>query len=390
MKNIVLLICLICFTVHGWSQDWKFRSDSLVKRQQYLSAYELLDTISDEEIEVTISKVNLALDYYYSSQYHREFGFINLRKGEELEELRQNNIENACKFNLPIDTILIQLQKENPKDYRITYLLGKYYYTVFLLFGERWGSASEWLLDRSNQLCLDAYVNGVYDYYSLYILGYYNTLMENYHEARHWFNRSLQLKNEPLTNYNLAVCCLFDGMFYEGVGPAKESYYGFVDSLKKSDASRVTGILYAKTDEKDSALIYFQEADKLSPNFKPNQLYLLKTYIDLGQVDEVNKLGVDVLTKNAKDPDLAQEFLDMFEQTNNNLLLQNIFDDVLLQVSDDEAMGNILFHYAKLEYSLGKPNKCKRRLKQAQKHFEIVFDEGHQVFQSIEMMLNHI
>ncbi len=390
MKNIAILICLMCITVQGWSQDWKFRSDSLVNSQQYLSAYELLDSINAEDVEVIISKVNLALDYYYSSQYHRQFGFINLREGEDLEKLRQNNVENDCRFDLPIDSLLIQLQKEVPKDYRITYLLGKYYYTVFLLFGERWGSPSEWLLDQSNQLCLDAYVNGVYDYYSLYILGYYNTLMENYHEARHWFNKSLQLKNEPLTNYNLAVCCLFDGMFYEGVNPAKESYNGFADSLKKSDAARVTGILYSKIDKKDSALTYFQEADKLSPNFKPNQLYLLKTYLDLGIEGKANKLGVDILKKNAKDPDLAQEFLDMFEQTNNNLLLQHIFDDVLLQVSDDEAKGNILFHYAKLEYSLGKPNKCKRRLKKAQKHFEVVFDEGHQVFQSIEMMLEHI
>ncbi len=389
-KLLTILLLFVFFSAQ--SQVWKKQLDSLVDKEQYLSAYELLENNSQaDSLEVILNKSMLALNHYASSQYHRNFGFINLRLGENLDEIRKRNDFVMPNYYLPIDTLLLDQLIIHPKDYRIHLQLAKYYNAVFLQYGDRWGRKSEWLLDQSQYYFTEAYKNGVVDYYSLYAMGYYNTLTENYHEARYWYGKSLQMKEEALTHYNLAVSCLFDGMFSEGVQSAVRAYELYTDSLKKGDAARITGILYSKLEEKEEALSYFEKANELSPNYKPNLLYLLKSYLSCSRDNDARQLAFEVLIQNIYSPDIFQELLDMFEQEDHLKNLQVVFNDVLDETATDyEAKGNVLFHFAKLEYELGHKNRAKRYLKDSKKQFFKVFDSGHQVFQAIDQMLEHL
>ncbi len=383
----LLFLLLVAFTN---AQEWKLKVDSLVDQQKYLSAFELLEhrESSGNQPELELQRIQIALEFYTSSNYHRSFGFSNLREGEEINELRKQSGQFDANFYLPIDSILLELIEQYPEDYRLQLQLGKYYNDVFLLFGDRWGRKAEWQLEQSKYYYQKAYKNGIYDFYSLYVLGYYNTLTQNYHEARYWYKKSLQLKDDPLTNYNLAVACLFDGMFSEGTEPAIRSFELFKDSLKKGDAARITGILYSKQEQNEKALAFFRQANAFSPGYKPNQLYLLKTCLTLDYTEEAIELANTVFAQAIYDPDIPQEFLDMFEQENKQELLRLVFDHAIDEFpEDDEAQGNILFHYAKLEYELGNKRKAKQYLESANTHFAKVFDEGHQVFQAINQML---
>nr|WP_319401920.1 hypothetical protein [uncultured Carboxylicivirga sp.] len=392
MYKLLFIQLFIGFSVLLQAQNWKGQYDSLMMNEQYLSAYELLSqSYVNDTLEVTLLQSDLAINFYAYSHYHRFFGFENIRKGELLDDFRKSNDLSKTNHYLPIDTLLFNQMVIHPGDYRIQLQLAKYYNAVFLQFGDRWGKKSEWLLDRSQYYFTEAFKHGVYDYYSLYAMGYYNTLTENYHEARYWFNKSLQIQKDPLTYYNLAVSCLFDGMFTEGVASAVNAYELYTDSLKKGDAARISGILYLKLDKKEDALDYFIIANNLSPNYKPNQLYLLKSYLSLKKLDEAKVLGEEVLMQNIYSPDLLQELLDMFEQEDQLSVLHDLFDDALVASSNDaEAKGNVLFHYAKLEFALGNKNKTKRYLKRSKKEFQKTFDSGHQAFQAIDQMLEHL
>ncbi len=366
--------------------------NTLISKEQYSDAFELLNQkYQSDSLELILAQSAFVLDYYASSYYHRSFGFVNLRPGETLEEIRKSEQYNSTQWYLPVDSLLMQQIELHPSNFRLQLQLAKYYNAVFLQFGDRWGRKSEWLLDQSQYYFVEAYKNGVYDYYSLYAIGYFNTLTENYHEARYWFNKSLQLKEDALTHYNLAVSCLLDGMFSEGVTSAARAYEMYTDSLKKGDAARITGILYGKLEQNEEALSYFIKANNLSPDYKPNQLYLLKSYLHANRFDEAAALARELVEQNIYSPDLLQELLDMFKQEEQQEMLKKIFGESLEQADNDaEAFGNLLFHMAKLEYEMGHKGKTKRLLKKSRDHFSRVFDEGHQVFQAIDQMLYHL
>ena len=113
--------------------------------------------------------------------------------------------------------------------------------------------------------------------------------------------------------------------------------------------------------------------------------------MELDQTEKALQLAEEVLIQNIYGPDIPQEYLDMFGQYDQLLLLKDVFDAALTHsAGDDEAMGNILFHYGKLEYELGNKSRAKRLLKSAKSHFLATFDEGHQVFQSIDQMLDQM
>ena len=251
-------------------------------------------------------------------------------------------------------------------------------------------SIAKALLDKSYSYYLKAYENGIYDYYSLYALGYYQTLSQNYFEAQRWFLKSLEVKpKEALTNYNLAVTYLFDGLPNKGISYSIKAYEMYADSLKKGDAARITGILYSKIGDNTQALNYFYRANELSPNYRPNQMYLLKSYLQLDKDSLAVQLAYEVLITTLHGPEIAEEYIEMFGQFNKEELLYQVFDRTLLTHSSDaEACGNICFHYGKVLYKKGRKHDSKQMIKRSKKYFLKVFDKNHQVFEAIDQMLN--
>jgi len=390
MKNGICLMLVFLTSFVGVSAQLKV--DSLIEAQKYLSAYTLLERADqdNERPDVVLKKIDLALNYYLDSEYHRSFSFIDLRSGEVLQELREANMHGATPYLFNVDSILLDLIVVHPTDYRLHLSLANYYNKVYYDFGDRWGERSEILLDKSYSYYLKAYENGIYDYYSLYALGYYQTLSQNYFEAQRWFLKSLEVKpKEALTNYNLAVTYLFDGLPNKGISYSIKAYEMYADSLKKGDAARITGILYSKIGDNTQALNYFYRANELSPNYRPNQMYLLKSYLQLDKDSLAVQLAYEVLITTLHGPEIAEEYIEMFGQFNKEELLYQVFDRTLLTHSSDaEACGNICFHYGKVLYKKGRKHDSKQMIKRSKKYFLKVFDKNHQVFEAIDQMLN--
>ncbi len=367
--------------------------DSLIHHGQFLTAFELFSDEGEEEtVERTLHKVELALNYHLNSYYHRQFSFVNLREGESLEQLQKINPYGPTPFVLPVDSVLHQLHEAYPEDYWVAKALGDFYDRIYYDFGDRWGESSEQLLKKSNEYYRMAYEHGVYDYYSLYALGYYQSLSQNYFEAQEWFLKSLKENSDvPLTNYSLAVTYLLDGLPQKGISYAERSYEIYNDSLKKSDAGRICGILLLKEHEPRQAMVYFEKADSLNPKYRPNLLYLLNASLMIGDDSLIVANGYKVLESDVYAPGIPEELNSLFLKETKAELLHQIYELGLINYANDgEACGNIRFHYGKLIFKEGKRRKAKRMIKKSRKDFMLVFDESHQVFEAIEQTLIHL
>ncbi len=367
--------------------------DSLMHKRQYLSAYELLQFGGqNDSVEWALQKVDLALNYYLNSYYYRQFAFANLREGEVLRQLRQAHATAPTPYEFHIDSLLLQLQKQYPADHRLSKALGDFYNRIYYDFGDRWGMSAETLLEKSNGYYTEAFDNGVYDYYSLYAMGYYQSLYENYFAAQEWFRKSLELEPDaPLTNYSLAVTYLLDGIPKQGIEYAQRAFQLYTDSLEKADAARVNGILLLKAQQADKALGYFQMADSLHHNYRPTLMYLLVASLELKNDSLIIANGCKALQSNPYAPELPEELNSLFMKNNQEFLLHDIYNRVLDNNADDmEACGNIRFHYGKLLFKEGYRRKAHRMIKHSRRNFSDVFDESHQVFEAIEQTLEHM
>jgi hypothetical protein len=390
--SFIYLLIVSCFILPikaGAQSD----VDSLMSVGLYLSAYERLETSDSLNIDQSLQKVELAMDYHLNSQYYRQFSFVNLRPGEVLDELRKDNKYGATPFEFDIDSTLLRLYRDYPFDYRISMALGDFYNRVYYDFGDSWGERSEVLLEKSNSYYLQAYEHGVYDYYSLYALGYYQSLFENYFEAQNWFLKSLKLNPDvALTNYSLAVTYLFDGLPQKGIRFSERAFQLYTDSIEKSDAARITGILYLKNRKVARANEYFRQADSLHINYKPNQMYLLKSELLLGNNDSTCiELGAKILINSPYSPEVPEEFNSLFLNEDKAEILILIYKKCLEELSANyEACGNIRFHYGKLLFKNGKKRQAKSMIKQSRNDFEQVFEAEHQVFDAIRKTLERL
>ncbi|WP_289054057.1 tetratricopeptide repeat protein [Carboxylicivirga marina] len=384
-----LLLLTLLFSVDVTAQS---KIDSLIFNGQYLSAYEYVNNVDSLSIDMALKKVDIAINYHLNCQYFREFSFVNLRKGESLSNLRLKAGYGATPIKFDVDSFLQRLHSDYPTDHRVSKVLGDFYNKVYYDFGDSWGERSEVLLEKSNSYYLQAFENGVYDYYSLYALGYYQSLNENYFDAQRWLLKSLKLKpDEDLTNYSLAVTYLFDGLPQKGIRYAERAYELYSDSLSKSDAARITGILHLKTQQLNEAKVFFEKANELHPQYRPNQMYLLKVATELGDDSLSVKLAKEVLMAEKYSPELAEEMNSLFLQVDKIEWLCQVYDEVLeIYSADSEVCGNIRFHYGKLLYKNGQKREARKMVKQSRKDFEMVFESNHQVFDAIEQTLARI
>ncbi len=400
-QRILILYCLCFSYTLGDAQNDKkevFSAaavDSLMAHGQYATAFQQLDQLDpyNKNHGIVLRKCDLALKYYLTSAKHHYFSFVDLRVGETIEELRNHSQIMPHKLlPFPVDSVLLSALEEEPENYHLHKSLGDFYYKVFLDFGDRWYLSSEELLEKSKHYYLTAYKHGVYNYYSLYALGYYHTLFENYHEAQQWFLLSIkENSNEPLTAYNLAVSYLFDGLFKEGIPYAQQAYVQYADSLKKGDAARITGILLFNSQQFEEALVYFREANLLSPGYRPNQLYLLRSLLQMNLEEQAYDLATQVLLPSLHDPDIPDEYVELFRQQKKPELLATLFKEVLKKYPKDyEAKGNIRFHYGKLLYKEGESGKALKMFKKSRNDFAVVFTADHPVFQSLNQMIQQL
>ncbi len=149
--------------------------------------------------------------------------------------------------------------------------------------------------------------------------------------------------------------------------------------------------MYYKSGMKEKALEMFDSADKLSPAYHPNQMFLLRSQLQLGEDRAALALAKTIFDQAPVEPGVPDELLEMFRSEQKGKLLEVLFKTLLKDYRHDpEANGNIRFHYGKLLYLEGYHKKSVKMFKRSRSQFRKTLPPDHHVFKMLDDMIEKI
>ena len=276
-------------------------ADSFIASGKYKSAWNALG--ADDSDYIIAKKVDVCTQFFANTEAHTSFAFKDLKKGEQLNEVRLN--PGKLDFQAyDVEQVVHQYEISNGESARTYYALGTYYYEVLLLFGDRWtkDEAEIRTLARDNlKKAVDA---GFYD--AKVAQRYANLRMEEgmYEDAAAYYAKSLELDDSNANAlYNYALSLMSLGKYDEGIEPALKAAAAYKDNREfQLDA-------YVLVAEAYMCLQNFPQAEK--------ELLRLKTEFPDSYLPDM-KLG-DIYAAENDIAKASEAYLNSFKKNPRNL-----------------------------------------------------------------------
>ena len=391
MLKSVFLLLLICWQTIGFSKN---KIEEYIEQQQYLTAWNELQKMPKTP-ENLIFTTNFVLTYFTLSKMHQEFSFSNLNKDENLIQKRYTENATTAKFyNIPLDTILNNAIKSNPKNGDLYISLGNYYFEVFLLYKKKWLINRQELIRLFEKQYAKAHELKKYSDKSYYGLGFFEMINGNQVKAIDYFEKSYQINPKNMNSlHQLAV------LYSESVqkDPTNDEYYTkAIDFSKKTletfpssqnqhlaNMAFTIGNLYQQKNQIDSAIVYYLLSDSYLPEEKDVLQNLLICFIQKKRWKEVEITTGNLLNMEIKDVIMFQNILSIYEaHAVNEILIENLLNQIKINPNDKERTGYLKLYVASVYFDLDKV-EAKNWLAQSESDFKVCYDKDHPVFLSI-------
>ncbi len=367
-------------------------AQSLISSKKYQSAYEVLEQADPQNTnpELTIEKVNLVLDYFVSSVMHRMFALKDLLPNEKVESYRGKQGAYTL-FKFAPDSVLNRLIKTHPRNYKLRMALGHYYQEVHLNYGDQWLEADSLVLKKLLTNYTLAYQHGVYDYWSLYGMGYTYLLQEDYPQAITYLLLSLQLKGDFASgNYNLAYAYFNTAQYEKSIIYAARAIGKYENIDYKTDAIRLTGLSYLQLNDSVNAYRCYQQADEL----QPNNYFTLQSLLSLSfnmKPEVVSELTEQYFQLAPENPTIYQDLMGIYWTANKIDMLLQFFDQQHDNYTKNAVVnGNLYFYSGVILYDTKDFKSSKKAFSQAQKTLSRVYPKNHEVFKAIDSYLKEM
>jgi tetratricopeptide (TPR) repeat protein len=282
MKKYILIISFFGLHVGVFGQNKVAELikgiEGLVANREYLDAYHTLNVIDPDNQNPTILllKEDIALNFYYKTDKHKQFTFRNF-KGNETRETAMLDEGKTETFNIDFAEKLNKFYQLFPDNYLIQKGLGDYYQALADTYGE-----------NGEMPILDVFSN-IDHYYSeanstkgnfqtLFGEGHAKTFLGQYTVAKAPLKKALELNGTDATaNYDLAYCYWNTVVRDSALTHAFMALDSFVQKDRKADAAFVIASLYAEQGLSKMAIKYFEMANGFTPNEQKilNELVLL-------------------------------------------------------------------------------------------------------------------
>ena len=391
MLKSVFLLLLICWQTIGFSKN---KIEEYIEQQQYLTAWNELQKMPKTP-ENLIFTTNFVLTYFTLSKMHQQFSFSNLNKDENLIQKRYTENATTAKFyNIPLDTILNNAIKSNPKNGDLYISLGNYYFEVFLLYKKKWLINRQELIRLFEKQYAKAHELKKYSDKSYYGLGFFEMINGNQVKAIDYFEKSYQINPKNMNSlHQLAV------LYSESVqkDPTNDEYYTkAIDFSKKTletfpssqnqhlaNMAFTIGNLYQQKNQIDSAIVYYLLSDSYLPEEKDVLQNLLICFIQKKRWKEVEITTGNLLNMEIKDVIMFQNILSVYEaHAVNEILIENLLNQLKINPNDKERTGYLKLYVASVYFDLDKV-EAKNWLAQSESDFKVCYDKDHPVFLSI-------
>jgi tetratricopeptide (TPR) repeat protein len=359
--------------------------DSLVGQAKYLSAYRLLAAVKDPSDYVLAKEIEICVRYFAQSLDHRMFGLVDLKPGETLEGLRKSGGTFTMVALDPAEAVKDYLAR-HPASGLLYKSLGDYYYDVFLRYEGRWLDSDPEIVKRAIENYDSAFAADSLDARSL---GDYAELLLRQGE----FARAIPILAKAISlepsngnaHYNLAYACLQAKDYARAISEVKLSmdFYKANPSyladcyILASDASKHAG-------DYSGALDWIESAAKL----RPGDYHVLRDEIPLflikGDSGTAQKKAETLFAMAPKNPSASQMIMEGYYFAEKMPELAAFFEHAQkAYLGNDEALGNIRFHYAKLAHDMGEDKKARELLDTAESDFRKVLKSDNEVFKAI-------
>jgi tetratricopeptide (TPR) repeat protein len=383
-----LIVILLSLSTSAISLE---KVDSLIINKQYLSAWNALVELENgpQGVDTHIKKIDLSLKYFTKTFSHKLFSFTNLKKGQNLINLRvlaEKKMAQMYPYN--IADIIDSLQKSNPTDYRLKKVQGDFYYDISILYGKDWIVNKQEVTRRMYEGYTTAEEHGIESHISLYALGYFWNLNEDAKKATNYFNRSLELDSTYApTHYNLAYLYSEKDSLEAALYHAWQAYNLYSYLNYKNDAGQMAGSILGKLNRHDEAITLLLDCDKLIPNTYYTYYYLLNSFLSKRRVVESQVTAHNMFNLDWKSHTINTDIIKLFIQNDQLIALEQFYNDRLEEEKfDKEYRGYAYLHLAQAYHMKSKTEEALINVALAQENFNVCYDPGHPVFQVIEKM----
>ena len=384
MKKSFLPILLFAYIVTSAQETPLEKANKLIEDKKYQSAMEVLVDAdpTNHDPDIAIAKTELFLDYFVTSIMHNLFALTDLEPDQDILDIRGSE-GNYSMYAFSPDTILTALIREYPDDYRLHKTLGYYFHEVHLKYPQNWLLPDSVVVKKFRDYYTQAYEHGIYDYWSLYGIGYACLIGNDLEEAIPFLEKSAELKDDyPSSHYNLAYAYLYTDQREKAIASAQKAMDLYDYPPYKADAARMIAVVYDEQEEYEKALEYYYLSDEIMPD----DYYTLHPILDLEI--QLNKETYPERTRQffMLAPDNPTIYEDLMRIGSNSIL--RAYAEVYAQ--DDLVTANLFFFIANIQFEQEDFDHSKQNFEEARKLFESVFEQDHPVFEVIDSYLSEM
>ncbi|MBM2814095.1 MAG: Tetratricopeptide repeat protein [Ignavibacteria bacterium] len=388
MKILTILYTLAVFALPVFAQseiETIKKANDLIANKKYESAFSLLHNYDPENnnSEIILLKVDIAMNYFVSSIMHQMFAFKDLDSNENIMDYRGKEGDYGM-YAFAIDSVLNNLIKKEPGNCKLYRGLGEFYYIAYLMYAGKWlkeDSELFKLIETNNQKAIDG---NCADFFTFHTMGFVVINQEKYKEAIPFFMKSIEL-NKDFGNsyYNLGIAYLHTDDIENAIKYTMLSIDIFNDFSSISDAARMLGHIYSDLNDDTNSVFYYEIADKYDSvnynNIKP----MLNIYVKTGNPKflETTKRFFNMDPVN---PTIYTDLQNIFFNNDKGDFLIDFYKEQLAAYKDnDNVTGNINFFLGNIFLGTDKKLSKEYYLK-SKALFTKVYAPDHEVFKAIE------
>ena len=381
--RIKILALLLAFSFNALGQSALKKAESLIEKRQYLSAFETLEKADpkNQNADILYLKTEIVLKYFARSKNHQIFALHDLAENEDLLELRTQNEGTYSMQIFQADSLIKNLLKDEPDNFKLHYILGRYYQEVYMKYGESPNMPETVLLKHMEMHFGIAYKNGIKKPMAAYGIGFYHLMQDDFSSAIPYLKDCTKLDPDYVpAHYNLAYAYLQLNRRSESIQSAKKAFALYEDQTLKADAARMIALSYAELDSLEQALVYYRHSDTLNPQ----NFYTLKTLMQLEIVlDSLSSPSTRLrFYELAPDkPSIYQELMNVHAANGMEQELLSFYQEQLREGPKDSLQfANLNLFSAVLQKVLKQEEDWPISLARARKSFKEIYPADHQVF----------
>ncbi|GAB7089700.1 tetratricopeptide repeat protein [Marinifilum fragile] len=386
MKRILSLFLIFNFSLSFAQDNALEKANKLIETKKYESAYQVLNNAdpNNEKPEITIAKTNLFLNYFATSIMHQMFALTDLKPDEDIMDIR-GKAGNFAMFRFSADSVLINLIKKYPNNYKLKKELGYYYHEVHLKYQGSWLQPDSLLIDQFKKNYLDAYKNGIYDYWSTYGIGYAYLMNKEFKSSIPFFEKSIALRNDyPSSHYNLAYAYLYTDQRDKGIESAKKAMNLYEYPNYKADAARMIAVMYREIEDYEKAIDFYKQADQILPHDYYTLRPLLELELSLKKEEYKERTNQFFLVAPGN-PTIYQDLMNIYwNNQKEDELLAFLTQQHKNYQQDPKVDGNLYFYTAVIQYDKEDFSNAKLNFEKSREVFKKVFETNHRVFEIID------